>query len=111
MPAIIPTLKLKYSQSFRFFAHVEVSFFMKNCLVLRMWFTSNVDGTSTLKRLFKVDIPSALKEIVLISKIVEIEIKINVQFEHVHVKTKQDNEEIKNSYGKKLVLECDQKAK
>ena len=35
----------------------------------------------------------------------------NVQFEHVHVKTKQDNEEIENSYGKKLALECDQKTK
>ena len=32
-------------------------------------------------------------------------------FEHVHVKTKQDNEEIGNSYGKKLVLEHVQKAK
>ena len=46
-----------------------------------------------------------------ISKIIEIEKKINVQFECMCVKTKQDMKEIGDSHGKKLVLECDDKAK
>ena len=46
-----------------------------------------------------------------IIKIIEIERKINIQFECVHVKTKQDSEVIEDSYGKKLVLACDDKAK
>ena len=33
----------------------------KKCLVLRMQFTSNADGMPTLKRLFKVGVPSSLE--------------------------------------------------
>ena len=45
------------------------------------------------------------------NKITETEKNRKVQFEHVHLKTKKDNDESDNSYGKKLVLECDYKAK
>ena len=46
-----------------------------------------------------------------ISKNIEIEKKSNVQFDNVHVKTKQGTEAIDSIYGKKSVLECDCKAK
>ena len=50
-----PTLKLRDTQHFNFFVDVKVWFYIKkNCLVLRMQFTSNVDGTPTLKSPFKV---------------------------------------------------------
>ena len=58
---IAPTRKLRYSQRFIFLADAMVWFCAKNCLVLRAQFASNSDGTSTFKRLFKVDITSALE--------------------------------------------------
>ena len=47
----------------------------------------------------------------MMSKIMWIEKKSKVQFERARAKTKQDAEEIENSHGKKLVLECDCKGK
>ena len=47
----------------------------------------------------------------MISKILEIEKNSNVQLEHINVKTKKDDDERQNSYGKNLVLECDHKEK
>ena len=46
-----------------------------------------------------------------ISKIIEIENKRNIQFECMYVRTKQGIEAIEDIYGKKVVLECDDKSK
>ena len=43
----------------------------------------------------------------IISKIVQIENESDVEFEHMHVKTKNDDEERGCGYERKLVLECD----
>ena len=47
----------------------------------------------------------------IISNVIETEKNKKVKFEHDHVKTKKDNDERENSYGKNLVLECDYEAK
>ena len=46
-----------------------------------------------------------------VSKIIEIGKKSKMEFEHVHARTKNNNDERGNSYGKNLVLECDHKTK
>ena len=47
----------------------------------------------------------------IISKIIETQKKSKVQFEHIHVRTKKENDERENGYGKNFVLEYDFKAK
>ena len=47
----------------------------------------------------------------MISKIIETGKNSKVEFEHVYVRTKNDNDESGNSYEKNLALECDHKAK
>ena len=42
-----------------------------------------------------------------ISKITQLENESKIEFEHVHVKTRNDDDEIGCSYEKQLVLECD----
>ena len=46
-----------------------------------------------------------------ISKIVEIVLESKMEFEHIHVRTKNDDDESGNSCEKNLALECDPKAK
>ena len=55
------TLKIRDSQSFRFFADFKLWFLHKNCLVPRMQFTYDANGTLTLKNLFKAGVPFALE--------------------------------------------------
>ena len=43
----------------------------------------------------------------IISKIMQLENECKIEFEYVHVKTSNDNDEIGCSYEKQLVLECD----
>ena len=42
-----------------------------------------------------------------ISKIMQLERECCIEFEHIHVKTRNDNEEIGHAHERKLVLECD----
>ena len=47
----------------------------------------------------------------IISKITQLERESYIEFEHMHVKTRKDNEELGYAYEKKLVLEYDSIAK
>ena len=53
----------------------------------------------------------ALERGAIISKITQIEKECKIEFEHIHVRTKNDNDEIGCSYEKKLTLACDNIAK
>ena len=45
---------------------------------------------------------------VIISKIIQLEKECNIEFEHVHERTKSDNNESGCSYEKKLTIEYDE---
>ena len=47
----------------------------------------------------------------IISKILEVERKSNIEFEHVHVRTTEGSESGENNEGLKMVLKCDKLAK
>ena len=41
----------------------------------------------------------------------QLEIESDIEFEHIHAKTRNDNEERGHDFERKLVLECDSVAK
>ena len=43
----------------------------------------------------------------IISKLMHLENESKIEFEHVHVKTRNNAEELGHSYEKQLTLECD----